>query len=168
MNFPPYSPLKIPRIPNEKNFFAHYKPLYNPLRSVTLSRKSHPPSAPLDLVTPPTTTLSSNHPPQLLKIDISCLLSPSIGHPIAAKLQLFPSSSVFRTCVIKMQYANDGLPHYAAPPQDGPGSLYEAHRHQGLPNHHSVYHPNHMAVANHVMGGHPDAATKRDKDAIFG
>nr|CAD57729.1 homothorax 2 [Cupiennius salei] len=66
-----------------------------------------------------------------------------------------------------MQYGDDGIPHYPAPPQDGPGSLYDAHRHQGIPNHHSVYHPNHVAVANHVMGSHPDAH-KRDKDAIFG
>lgn len=66
-----------------------------------------------------------------------------------------------------MQYGDEGLPHYGPPPQDGPGALYEAHRHQGMGNHHGVYHPNHVAMANHVMGSQPDAH-KRDKDAIFG
>lgn len=71
-----------------------------------------------------------------------------------------------------MQYGDEGLPpHYTAPPpQDGSGggAMYDAHRHHGIPNHHSVYHPNHVAAANHVMGSHVDAQNqKRDKDAIF-
>lgn len=81
----------------------------------------------------------------------------------------FSPSLQFFARAFKMQYGDEGLPHYAAPPQDGPGSLYEAHRHQGIPNHHSIYQQNHVAVANHVMGSHQHPDTlKRDRDAIFG
>ncbi|GFX48382.1 homothorax-2 [Trichonephila clavipes] len=64
-----------------------------------------------------------------------------------------------------MQYAEDGIPHYGH--ADGAGSgIYDPHR-QSMMNHHSVYHANHVPIANHVMGSSPDVH-KRDKDAIFG
>lgn len=84
------------------------------------------------------------------------------------EISTFPLLQFFARA-FKMQYGDEGLPHYAAPPQDGPGSLYEAHRHQGIPNHHPIYQQNHVAVANHIMGSHQHPDTlKRDRDAIFG
>lgn len=99
MNYHPTSLLPSQNSENPETPERFFRSLQTALQippEVSLSHaKVNPPVTPLDLVTPPSTTLSANHPPQLLKIDISCLLSPSIGHPItAAKFQLFPFFSV--------------------------------------------------------------------------